>query len=818
MFRVRAAVPFFLSFILLSFALRDDDPAQRIAERFVRYQTAFPHEKVFLHLDRPYYSAGETIWYKAYLLDANTHEADSVSGVLYVELIDASARTVLQMQQLRAEAGYAAGDFALPDSLPAGPYQLRAYTNWMRNFPEEFLFTHDFRVFDARPAEIPPPIAGPIDLQLFPEGGQLTAGFDCRVGFKAIGPDGRGVDVAGTILANDRDTLTAFRSTHLGMGQFTIPIEAGKTYTAVLFNSDGTERRVPLPSVPAAGFGLAVQAFGKEAIRVFVHNAAPQTAAPRELVLLVQQRGVVCFVAKGNTGGRSFSVNVPRSKFPDDGIAHLTLFDAAGNPLAERLVFIRQKRELRVRVQPDKPRYKPREAVTLALTVTDAEGKPAVGNFSLAATDAGQVVAEPQAQTLVSYLLLSSDLHGAVEQPGRYFDLANSEAGVHLDLLMMTQGWRRFVWKEVLADSLPKPHSRFLFEQALSITGTVRRPNGKPFEKKVGLTLLSTPKNALPSFATGEADAEGRFGFYDLDFSDSTTVLVQAIAGKGNRDAVIHFDPFLQPRVSVVRVPFNPVPISPQALAEYQRRSQDWLAIERQLKLSNATLLKGVTVKAKKVDPFESRRIYGQPNTSIKLDQSNPTGAMSILEVIRGRVAGVSVSGAFPNYSVTIRGISSLSGSSQPLFLLDGVPVDLQSLLSIPVSDVDQIDILKGAEAAIFGSQGGNGAIAVLTKRGNPNYDYNQQKTPGVERLKLPGFAPVREFYAPRYDQPKPEYGRPDFRPTLHWAPGLSTDAEGKASVRFFASDAATTVRVDVQGAVSNGKAGAGETMFRVEL
>lgn len=817
MFRVRSAVPFFLALILLSFALRDDDPARRITERFVRYQAAFPQEKVFLHLDRPYYSAGETIWYKAYLLDASTHEADSVSGVLYVELIDASARTVLQTRQLRAEAGYAAGDFALPDSLPAGPYQLRAYTNWMRNFPEEFFFTHDFRVFDARPVETALPAPGPVDLQFFPEGGQLTAGFDCRVAFKAIGPDGRGVDVTGTILANDRDTLTAFRSTNLGMGQFTIPVQAGQTYTAVLFNPDGTERRIPLPGVPAAGFGLAVHAFAKESIRVFVHNAAPQAASPRELVLLVQQRGVVCFVAKGNTGGRSFSVNVPRSKFPNDGIAHLTLFDDAGNPLAERLVFIRQKQELRVQVQPDKPRYKPREAVTLALTVTDREGKPATGNFSLAATDAGQVVAEPQAQTLVSYLLLSSDLHGAVEQPGRYFDPANSEAGVHLDLLMMTQGWRRFVWKEVLADSLPQPHSRFLFEQSLSVTGTVRRPNGKPFEKKVGLTLLSTPKNALPTFATGEADAEGRFGFYDLDFSDSTTVLVQAIAGKGNRDGVIRFDPFLQPRVSGVRVPFNPLPLSPQALAEYQRRSQEWLAIERQLKLSNATLLKGVTVKAKKVDPFESRRIYGQPSTSIKLDQSNSAGAMSILDVIRGRVAGVSVGGSFPNYSVSIRGISSLSGSSQPLFLLDGMPTDLQGILSISVADVEQIDVLKGAEAAIFGMNGGNGAIAVLTKRGNPNYDYNQQKAPGVERVKLPGFAPLREFYAPHYDQPKPEHTRPDFRPTLHWAPLLSTDAEGKAIVRFFASDAATIVRVDVQGAIATGKVGAGEATFRVE-
>lgn len=810
--------------VLSAFALtlRDDDPARRVTDRFLRYQSAFPAEKVFLHLDRPYYSAGETVWFKAYLVEATTHKADSVSRVLYVDLVDGEARKVLQTKQLRAENGYAAGDFVLPDSLAAGRYQLRAYTNWMRNFGDDFLFTHDFRVFTAQTPEAEAAPSGPVDLQFFPEGGQLIPGFDCRVGFKAVGTDGRGVEVRGTVLANDRDTLTALRSEHLGLGRFTIPVKAGEKYTAVLFNPDGTERRYPLPAVQSDGHALAVDAFGKDAVRVFAFNAAPQPTAPRELTLFVQMRGAVCFVAKGNTGRRSFTVSVPRSKFPDDGIAHLTLFDDAGTPLAERLVFIRQNRALRVAVQPDKPAYKPREAVSLALRVTDAAGNPVVGNFSLSATDAGQVVGEAGAQTLVSYLLLSSDLRGTVEQPGRYFDPENPDAALHLDLLMMTQGWRRFVWKTVLADSLPKPNPRFLVEQGLSVTGTVQRPNGKPFEKKVGLTLLATAKNAPSAFATGEADAEGRFGFYNLDFTDTTTVLVQAVAGKGNREGVVRFDPFAPPAVAAVQVPFNPVPLSPRALAEYRRRTDERLAIERQLRLGNATTLKGVTVKAKKEDPLASRRIYGQPNTTLKLDQSNSTGAMSVLDVLRGRVAGVNVSGSFPNYVVTIRGISSINSGTEPLFLLDGMQVDMQSILTISVNDVEQIDVLKGPEAAIFGSRGGNGVIAVLTKRGNPNYDYAQQKAPGVEQVKLPGFAPVREFYAPKYDQSRsgdsrPEHARPDFRPTLHWAPFVQTGADGKATVRFFASDAATTVRVDVQGAHPLGGLGAGGTSFRVE-
>ncbi|MCY7349203.1 MAG: TonB-dependent receptor plug domain-containing protein [Cytophagaceae bacterium] len=623
--------------------------------------------------------------------------------------------------------------------------------------------------------------------------------------------------MAGSILANDRDTLAAFRSEHLGMGRFTIPVEAGQTYAAVLLNPDGTQRRIVLPTPQTAGFGLAVDASGKESIRIFVYNAVPQITAPRALVLLAHQRGAVCFLAKGNTGRRSFSVNVPRSKFPVDGIAHLTLLDDAGNPQAERLVFIRHQRELRISLKPDKTGYKPREAVTLDLRVSDAEEKPVAGHFSLPATDAGQVLAEPGARALLSHLLLSLDLRGYVEQPGHYFDPTNADAALHLDHLLLTQGWRRFVWNEVLSDSLTETNSRFLVEQGLAVTGTVRRPNGKPFEKKVGLTMIATAKNKPLAFLTGEADAEGRFGFYDLDYTDSTTVLVQAIAGKGNRDGVIRFTPVPVPTVSVIRLPFDPLPLGPQALAGHQKRTKEWLDIERQLRLSNATMLKGMTARAKKVDPFEGRQMYGQPNTSIKLDQNNLVGAMSILDVIRGRVAGVNVSGSFPNYSVTIRGISSINGSSEPLFLIDGMPTDLQGILSISVNDVEQIDILKGAEATIFGSRGSNGAIAILTKRGNSNYDYSQQKNPGIENLNLAGFAPVREFYAPRYDQPRPEHIRPDYRPTLHWAASVQTGAGGKATVRFFASDAPATVRVDVQGAKPTGEVGVGEAFLLVK-
>ncbi|WP_332368311.1 TonB-dependent receptor [Spirosoma telluris] len=151
------------------------------------------------------------------------------------------------------------------------------------------------------------------------------------------------------------------------------------------------------------------------------------------------------------------------------------------------------------------------------------------------------------------------------------------------------------------------------------------------------------------------------------------------------------------------------------------------------------------------------------------------------------------------------------------MFVLDGMPMDLQSILGISVQDVDRVDVLKGASAAIYGSRASGGVISILTKRGGPNYDLAKEAAPGTLIAKLPGYAPLREFYAPRYDVKKPEHVRPDYRTTLFWAPMIQTDADGKATVSFFTSDAKTTIRLRAEGITTGGMPGVGRGSVQVD-
>ncbi|GAB3313830.1 Plug domain-containing protein [Larkinella ripae] len=804
--------------ILLGLGFADTDFPTRLVERLHAFNTAYPKEKVYVQTDKPYYSVGETIWIKGYLFDGPQHLADSVSKVLYVDLVQLASKKVVVHRILRVENGYASGDIALGDSLAAGGYWLRAYTGWMRNFPEDYYFTKPLTLLrtdaENRQDPVPAPKSTRPDVQFFPEGGQLVTGIEGRVAFKAVSPVGKGLETSGFVLSSAGDTVTGFSEKHLGMGYFSFKPETGQTYTAFVRLSDGSTHPYPLPQAQPTGYVLLVDNItNRDNVRVYIKNNKPATVQGK-FTLIAQSRGKEIQVAQGDVGKKALMMQIPRQLFPD-GISQFTLFDETNQPVCERLVFVEKNNRLTISLKPSKPVFGPREKVQLAISVTDAAGAPVRANLSLAATDAGQVLEkEPYPTDLVSYLLLHSDLKGTIEQPGYYFNPANKERLNDLDVLMMTQGWRRFVWKDVLQETYPP--TTHPIEEGLVFSGQVLRPNQKT-PGTVNLTFMVMQPDSSRDVLAGETDENGRFRVQGLDYLDSTKVLIQAVMGKNNRNVEVRLDELFSPTIKLTQIPYNPIVFQRDELADYLKRAKEYLEIERQIRQNREILLKEVTVRKKREAPSDSRKIYGQASNTLKVDQKMMGAGMNVIDLLRGRIPGVNVSGSAMNPTVQIRGSVNFSGVVEPLFTLDGVPVDKASIVSIPVFDVDYIDVLKGANAAIFGSRASGGVIAVYTKRGSPNYDFAQEKSPGTLVTTLPGFRATREFYAPRYDEAKPEHVRPDYRPTLHWAPMIQTDADGKAQVSFFSSDARAPIRVIAEGASTDGRPGVGKTVLEVK-
>lgn len=779
----------------------NEDLADSIVNQFNKYADAYPQEKAYLHLDKPYYTAGETIWLKAYLIEAATNILDTASIPLNVELIDNRLGMIINKKILKLEGGMAAGDFELPDSLHSGYYSLRAYTNWMRNFDTDLMFSKDFKVHKIGEEILPVKFdAQDIDFQFFPEGGQIVEGMDNKIAFKASDRVGNGIDVSGMIVSDKGDTVMVFQSEHLGMGVFNFKAIPGETYRAKIKYRNVFEKEVSLPTIEKQGFVMGLEAVAdKNLMRLYVgHNYnKPKGTTNGDIVIVGQSQGKICYLARTPASNKAMFVKIPKDKFPE-GIAQFTVFDETGRPRCERIVYVYKDDYVNVSVTPDKKVYLPKEEVKLEIEAKDMDGQPVEGNFSVVVSDSKQVLMSPHEENILTYLLLSSDVKGKVEQPDYYFSQNKPEVRRHMDILLLTQGWRRFKWDDILKPTLAEP--RFMIESGIGISGEITRQNGKLFEKPINLTFMMWMEDGNRQFGMGEAAVDGTFSLNNLDFNGTSKILIQAVAGKLNRNTKIFINKPQPPLVRREPVPFNPIMFDENDLADYLKRTGDALAIEKILKDKRNRLLEEVVVKAKKQAEREDRVLYTHASNTIKVTPDMQVSG-NVLDLLRGRVPGVQVSGSSMDPTVIIRGISSITGSSEPTFLLDGMAVDKSMIISIPVFDVDRIDVLKGADAAIYGSRGGNGVISVLTKRGSPGQSGPPQ---GIEVVEINGYSVAKEFYSANNTEARMEdfqpNNSPDYRSTIFWAPLVRTNANGKATLSFLNSNAETNVDIRVEG------------------
>jgi hypothetical protein len=152
-------------------------------------------------------------------------------------------------------------------------------------------------------------------------------------------------------------------------------------------------------------------------------------------------------------------------------------------------------------------------------------------------------------------------------------------------------------------------------------------------------------------------------------------------------------------------------------------------------------------------------------------------------------------------------GAISGSGLVGATFFLDGNPAQLALIATLPVAEIERIDLLRSLNrAAVYGADGAGGVVNVLTKSGNPNRDFSDEPTRGNATLESKGYAPVREFYTP---SAIPDFNAPialDYRSTIFWEPNIITDERGKATLEFPLSEGNPEIRVNLEGLSKTGE------------
>ncbi|MDD3079939.1 MAG: TonB-dependent receptor plug domain-containing protein [Paludibacter sp.] len=817
-----------------------------------------PSEKIYVSTDKPYYSAGENIWCKAFLVDESSLIPNCRSQFVYVELANRFDSVCSRIKLKKDSTGFS-GHIKLSPQLQEGYYEIRAFSKWMLNFSQDFIFrkqvyigndlnkkiicktkytlssegkyvvncrfsdVFDFPEKDIkikvqpiniqqpgkarqyttdadgnirfeidttsipksillsantdglnfRHREIVPEFKKDFDIQFFPESGVLLADEVQTIAFKAIGNDGLSAEVSGQIFDNDNREITTIKSINNGMGKFGLQPQAGKLYYAVVRSESGKSKTVQLPAVQTTGIALKIlfNRNGEIMYQVINHSSTINDS----LVLVARSREKFLF---------ALPLQRPVGKIAEntlpEGIISFSVMSVKGTIFCERLCFSRNFRHPVCQMTSDKKFYSKRAPVNLDFNILSCSGKPFLGNLCASVTDMELVQQDSLSVNIRSGLLLTTDLKGYIETPEIYFADNSMLTREKTDILMLTQGWRKYHQSNLSPDNKPK----YFLEQGQFISGKVINIVNKP-AKNINVTAVIPGQKV---FNSAKTDDNGQFLLEGMDFIDSTDIYLRAFSKNRFIDVQIYPDSdYFPPITSQIFVKQDTV---------NQTSKNYFQAVKEKFYSEGGILhvdLNEFTVQAS-TQKHEPLNIYSSlADNIISEGQLKEMPGATLLSILL----------TFPGVVPAGNGVS-IRGQGTPLFLLDGNQVEFDELTYINTSDIAEIALIKGSGTTFLGTKAMNGAISVTLKRGDIAH-----KAPliSMTHLKPLGYQKPEKFYVPKYDVDSiRQSNTSDLRTTIYWNPSIKTDSAGNFKLNFYTADKAHNYRLIIEGVSNDGE------------
>lgn len=859
--------------------------AEEMSRCFVDYYTGGgAQEKLYLATDRPYYSAGDTIYYSIFLVNSIFFDRYTASRFVYVELIDAMGRIVTR-QKLLGEGGRFSNAIELSPKMNNGRYTLRAYTRWQTNFDSGYMFErrinignyiddmvrttikydfdgtgrvvasvevtnnmfepvanhdveyslsingrttrhmtrtdrHGFFRFVFRPTDDAtdcvrlhisaagrkldrvvqlPSFKDDFSAAFLPEGGNLVAGIEQVVAFRAVGVDGYSVEVEGEVTNKAGDIVCKIASQHKGMGKFSIVAVAGEKYRATLRTKEGVSRSFSLPEPQLSGCVLRFEQ--ENSMQGNMRVAVTNDLSLSSLALVIQSRGLVSYVVEDLSQPIRIRYDKLRS-----GVSQLSVVDKTTRKVvAERLFFVRGVMASAT-MTSNVERFSPRENLYLDFKINSSAGEAMRGNFVVSVTDMDIVGRDENSDNIVSYMLLNSDLRGHIERPRYYFEADDKERNEGLDLVMLTHGWRRYKTDNVLANMRPKIHHSA--EETQHITGSVTGILGKA--RNPSVMIFRNRKEYMGVYPLNKSN---RFDITGVDTRDTTAYYIQALNREGSSSRVrIKIDPQDFPMTPTLqREVFHKRTFSSVPEALLMRAKQNYydeggtpiIDIEAvEIVASNiatysySSALSDFNTVSGDMTRFVS--IYDALQRFRKLDISgtNITVRTSKLSMPTTEVE-VSEDGV-----VEVNSTPDVDDEAVPALYINGSEMDMNLIDTYPMSEVVSVSYLDKNEAQMAGISSEYGAIILQVKNINAREKFLINS---IAEVVVPGYAPPVEFYSPNYAVEN-DRSKPDNRTTIAWEPTLASNSLGEASMSFWTADRASDYRVVIEGITLGGE------------
>nr|WP_295927359.1 hypothetical protein [uncultured Dyadobacter sp.] len=783
-----------LAFSGRSFA-QDDAMLVSMQQRFGLYTERAIQEKMYVHIDRPFYLVGESIWFKAYNLNGATHRFLDLSKVGYLEVLDSENNAVFQTKFAMPD-GRGNGSVLIPSAIVSGQYKLRCYTNWMKNFSADSYFETSISIVNPF-VRFEPDRASKeelhYDVQFFPEGGHWVNGIESKVAFRAVGVDGKGIGFKGVVLNQQNETVREFEPEVNGIGYFTLKPEENNAYKAAITDSKGRRFEYELPKAASYGYTMEVKDSTASLVKVTVAARLENESSENVYMLTHTRQTNSMFGKKALRNGRAVFV-LERGKL-GEGISQITIFNEKLKPVCERLYFKRPEKQLSIDAQVGKT-FITREKVAMNLSATVGQSVPAWSNLSVAVY-LDDSIRYAQGPDIHSYLWLNADLKGNVENPGYYFRNTGKDADRQLDNLMLTHGWRRLKWDQVFGgqpatfEHLPEYDGHF-------ITGRIlNKADGTPAKNiDAYLASLDVPARVYVDYS----DKDGKLKFEVRQFTGPKEITLQTNLSK---DSTYRFE---------VANPFSKQFSTTPTPSFFFDKTLENQLLTRSINMQTANAYLPRLYAEKKAVLTDSLPFFGMPDEKYFLDDFTRFPTME--EVLREYVKGVLVRRRQKEFHLRMidKLVPNTYYTTDPLMLLDGIPVfDADKIIEMDPLKVKKIELLSSRY--FLGPMTFTGIVSFSTYRGDLG---GFELDPKVFVMPYEGVQAEREFYAPRYDSGNTGSRIADFRNLMHWAPNVTTDRTGKALVEFYTSDQAGHYQVVIQGIAPDGTAGSKIVSFDV--
>jgi len=789
--------------------------AQEIQDALEQYLVAMDIEKVYVSLDKPYYIPDDVIWGKIYVVDGSTHQLIEEEPIVHLDWINPEGN-IKNSYLIKIKNGVGTFDIQTNSYDQIGAYTIRAYTQYQLNFDHEYIFQKEVSLINSQDylQEVKDTL---IDhtMHFFPEGGYLIAGLQNSVAFKMESDDEKSIPINGKIIDEHGKFITDCKSWNESMGKFEITPKAGHSYWAEV-NIDGQTIQYQLPKSLPTGYVLKVNNVSDD--KIYIDIKSNTKYGLKDAQLLVHIRGQLVSDYKFRNEQQSLVV-LEKSKIPS-GIIHLTLFDNQNRPVAERLVFNKNKNE-KIDIQIDIEKNISKENIVSGSIGIDGKNAIKKTSASIAIYNVDVLSENLRGLDIENYFLLQSDVHGMINDPSQYFEHDDNRTRGLLDLLLMTQAWRRFSWQSVLAQEIFIPETPK--ELSTTITGRILQKNtDKALISDVGLSILKEDIFATYQHTTED---DGIFLFTGIDLPDSTDIMLQAVkhhpkksrklkkgelrlVGNKNVDieifdmSALDFDSSLTHYNSSFE-PDNIIDLSEKSDQSLEQRKDlsvknsalilnesSWSidideVVIQQRKFSNDAKNESVKKRYKEKDIF-----YMYNSEKFLADDPQYEGFYyaNIHEMLQRMIPDAQVTrvNGIPRISLGRRSDNNITR-----IVVDGILIDPEREIAIQPETIYSVDVQKSLTLVARYDVGQ--VISLLTREPG---EYKIE-TSGVRTIKHPGYYTAREFYNPIYSKAE---DNPDYRTTIYWDPALPLNDQGMTLFKFRTSNLSGRHLIFVEG------------------